>query len=491
MSEAYVPPAPGEPRDAERLRELGYEQELRRGLRVLDSVAIGFAAISPVVGLYAVAFVGMTIAGGAWLWMLPIALAGQCLLLVLYSELASDFPIANGSYQWSRRLLGPGYGWLNGWVCVCAYSVANTTIAYLAAPWALVVVGIEPTANAVVLTGMVIVLTSTLVNASGVDVLKHAVKTGIAAEIVASVGVGLVLLFLYRHHDVSVLADTLGAEALSGGSTFFALLAALAVAGWVFLGFDACGLTSEETVDAARQVPRTVWVALLSVAAIVILNAFAVTLAHPRLEDVVAGADLDPIGTAVSTSFGSWSDRPFAAVTLIAFLACLMAAQGIAARAIFSIARDGVLPASGFLRRVDRRQIPQGALLVTAVVAAAGLLLGLESSAIGSVITFGTAAIYVSFFLIALAALVARVRGSWRPGGHIQLGHLGLVLNVLAVLWLGFESVNVAWPRSSLAPPDAPWYQVWAAPLVLGLIAAAGLAYLALAKPYRKLSVER
>jgi amino acid transporter len=484
MSDAFVPHAP---RDAERLRELGYEQELRRGLRFFDSIAIGFATISPVVGLYAVAFVGMTVAGGAWLWMLPIALAGQCLLLVLYSELAADFPVANASYQWSRRLIGPRYGWFNGWVCICAYAVANTTIAYLAAPWALVVLGVEPTANAIVVTGMLLVLVSAAVNASGVNVLKHVVKLGIAAEVIASVGVGLVLLLLYRHHDVSALFDTFGAETASGGSNAAALLAALAVAGWVFLGFDACGLTSEETIDAARQVPKTVWVALLSVAAIVILNAFAVTLAHPRLEEVVAGEDVDPIGTAVSTSFGSWSDRPFAVVTLIAFVACLIAAQAVAARAIFSIARDGVLPASRFLRSVDRRQVPIGAVLVTTAIAGLGLLLGLNSAAIGSVITFGTAAIYVAFLLIALAALAARVRGRWSPGGHVQLGRVGLVLNVLAVAWLAFETVNIAWPRESLAPVGAPWYQVWAAPLVLAVIAVAGLAYLVAAKPERRL----
>ena len=52
------------------------------------------------------------------------------------------------------------------------------------------------------------------------------------------------------------------------------------------------------------------------------------------------------------------------------------------------------------------------------------------------------------------------------------------MVNVLAVLWLGFETVNIAWPRESLAPPGAPFYQVWAAPLVLALIAAVGLAYL-------------
>jgi amino acid transporter len=474
--------------DAVRLRELGYEQELRRDLRAFDNVAIGFATISPVVALYGVAFVGMTVAGGAWLWMLPVALAGQCLLLTLYSELSSEFPVANATYQWSRRLLGPRYGWFNGWVGLCAYAVANTTIAYLGAPWALVVFGITPTANAIVVTGVVLVLVCSLVNASGVDALKQAVRAGIAAEVVASVGIGLVLLLAFRHQNFALLHDTLGAEALSGGSTGAALLAALAVSGWVFLGFDACGLTSEETVDAARHVPRTVWFALLSVALLVILNAFAVTLAHPHPADVVAGRDLDPVTTAVVTSFGSWSTRPFAAVTLIAFLACGTAAQGITARAIYSVARDGVLPGSAFLRAVDRRQVPLGAIAVTTLIACAGLMLGLDSAAIGSLIAFGTSAAYVAFLLLATGALVARVRGRWRPGGRVQLGLRGLVVNVLAVGWLAFETVNVAWPRASLAPPGAPWYQIWAPPLVLGVIAVAGVAYLSAARPHRRMA---
>ena len=54
---------------------------------------------------------------------------------------------------------------------------------------------------------------------------------------------------------------------------------------------------------------------------------------------------------------------------------------------------------------------------MTTVIACPGLLLGLDSSAIGSLIAFGTAAIYVAFLLIAPAALVARMRGTWRPGG--------------------------------------------------------------------------
>jgi hypothetical protein len=43
--------------------------------------------------------------------------------------------------------------------------------------------------------------------------------------------------------------------------------------------------------------------------------------------------------------------------------------------------------------------------------------------------------------------------------------------------------VNIAWPRESIAPPGAPGYQVWAAPIVLAVIAATGAAYLVVARP--------
>src|SRR5919108_782604 len=219
-------PVSGGGADARRLRELGYEQELRRGLRIFDSVAMGFATISPVVGLYAVVLVGMIVAGPAWLWVLPVALAGQCLLLCLYSELASEFPISNGAYQWSRRLIGPRYGWFNGWVALCAYAVANTTIAYLGAPWALALLGITPTPHATVIAGFVLVALCSAVNVWGIDALKRALKAGVAAEAIASVGIAVALLLVFREQGPSIVTDTLGAEALSGGSVGAAPLAA-------------------------------------------------------------------------------------------------------------------------------------------------------------------------------------------------------------------------------------------------------------------------
>jgi len=465
--------------DEARLAELGYEQELKRGLSAFDTIALGFAGISPVVGLYAVVLVGTAVAGPAWIWVLPVALAGQCLLLAVYSELASEFPIAGGPYQWSRRLLGPGYGWFNGWVALCAYAAANTTIAYLGAPWLLTLLGIEAAPEAIVAAGFALVLVAAAIGALGIDLVAKVVRIGILAEILASVGIALTLLLVFRDQDLSLLGETLGAEALSGGSTLAAMLAALAVGGWVFIGFDCAVGVAEETQDAARHVPRAIWLALLSVGVLVISNAVAVTLAHPDPPGVVAGEDLDPVTTAVTSSFGTWSDKPFAVVVLCAFIACSVAAQGVTARMAYSMARDRIVPGSRWLARVDRRGNPIGGISATAVVGCAGLLLGLEATAVGSLITFGTAAIYVSFLMIAAAALLARLRGSWLPSGRFDLGRLGLPLNIAAVVWLAFETVNIAWPRESLSPPGAPFYQVWAAPLVLAVILVVGVAYFA------------
>jgi hypothetical protein len=52
--------------------------------------------------------------------------------------------------------------------------------------------------------------------------------------------------------------------------------------------------------------------------------------------------------------------------------------------------------------------------------------------------------------MTAVAALVARSRGSWRP---LVVRRYGRIVNILAVAWLAFETVNIAWPRKSIAPP--------------------------------------
>ncbi|MEY9873551.1 amino acid transporter [Streptacidiphilus sp. MAP12-33] len=473
--------------DAERLEALGYRQELRRSLSVLGNISMGFAVVSPVVGLYAAAQVGMSVAGGAWIWALPICLLGQCLVVAIYSELASQWPLAGGAYQWSRRLASPAFAWLSGWMWQFAVMFGNTTVAYLASPWVFALFGAVPTPTEQVLVSVGFMLCCTLVNAYGINFLRWFVSLGIAAEAVASVLVGFTLLLVFRQHGFSLLTDFLNAPAGLGVSDTGALLAAVAVAGWAFIGFDACVSTAEETKDAARQVPKAMWWSLLSVGLVVILNAISVELAHPNPADVVSGKDLDPVTTAVTHAFGGWAEKPFVVVVLISFSACLMASQGGAARGLYSLARDEVFPFSRQVRKVNKHKAPIGGLVAATVISCAALPLGLSTSAMGSLITFGSAATFVPFFLLTLVALVARLRGVWKPAGAVRYGRLGTPVNLLAVLWTGFEVVNICWPRSILAPVGAPWYQVWAALLGVGTVTLAGLAYLLVRRPDRRM----
>ena len=115
--------------------------------------------------------------------------------------------------------MGGAYGWFTGWVAICAYAVANTTIAYLGAPWALTLLGIEADRRTrSSRRAWCWCWSARLAGAFGIGLLARAVKAGIAAEALASVGIGLALLLVFREQDLSIFGDTLGAEALSGGS---------------------------------------------------------------------------------------------------------------------------------------------------------------------------------------------------------------------------------------------------------------------------------
>jgi amino acid transporter len=465
------------------LESFGYKQELRRSLSFWTNFAVGFAYISPVVGLYAIISLATFAAGPAWVWALPIVLIGQLLVASVFAELASQFPIAGGIYQWSRRLVGPTYAWFAGWLYVWTIMLTVTAIAYFGAIWLAALFGVTPSPNQQVLWAFAILAVTTLVNGIGLNPLKYVVNVGIVAECIASVLIGLLLLLFFRHHPFSFLWEGLGADVSFGGNYFAGFLAAIAIGGWAFVGFDSCGSVSEETVDPMRRVPRAILYSLSSVAAVIILNAIAIDLSFADTKAVIAGEVLDPVTPAVIDAFGSWVEKPFQIVVLAAFIACGIAVQASATRVLFSLSRDRMLPASGVLGRVARNRVPMGALAVAAVVSAAALLFGLDTRAVNTLITFGSGGYYITFWLVCSAALYARLSGRWTPAGRFSLGRLALPVNAAAVIWLTFEAINIAWPRSVLAPPGAPFWQVWAIILIFGLLLVIGIGYVLLRRP--------
>ena len=99
---------------------------------------------------------------------------------------------------------------------------------------------------------------TTLINAFGVRLLSILNNIGVATEILGMVVFALILLFFANHQPSSILFDTGGTEAATGGNYLPAFALGMFMAIFIVYGFDTAGTFGEETIDASRQAPRGV-----------------------------------------------------------------------------------------------------------------------------------------------------------------------------------------------------------------------------------------
>src|SRR3954467_12554129 len=106
---------------------------LRREFSLWSSFAFAFAFISPIVALYGIFGLAVTAAGPSFWWGVLLVFGGQLLVACTFAMLVSRWPLGGSIYQWSRRLLGTGYGWFAGWAYMWTLVIAMATVALGAA----------------------------------------------------------------------------------------------------------------------------------------------------------------------------------------------------------------------------------------------------------------------------------------------------------------------------------------------------------------------
>ena len=443
-------------------------ETLHRHLSFWNSLTLGFAMVSPVVGLYAIMGVQTAVTGGGWFPALALCLAMQLLVATVYAELASQFPIAGGAYKWAHHLGGPVTGQFAGVIYVTSTIAMLTTTAYTGGVWLAIFFGSSSENGlTLVLWGVVFLVLCTLLNLARATVFKMALSMGVYAEMAGSVGVALLLFLFFRQHEFSELFQHLGTG--TAPSQTAAFLAALAIAGWAFIGFDACSTIAEETLEPKRVVPRAIFFSLCMVGSVVMFNSAALTLSFDGTTLTATSASSDPVTPVIVNSFGAWAEKPFLAIVMVSFLACGASVVNYVSRIIYSMAREGNMPA--LLKQVAVDGTPRPAILFTVLSAGVGLLLGLNDQAVATIIAFGTGGLYAMFTMTTGLGLYTRLTERWNPSrGQLKLGRWGLPINIIAFHWSVFEFINIAWPRAYAVSPDAPWWQLWAVPLVLGSI---------------------
>ncbi len=109
----------GERTDTEKLHELGYAQELKRGMGAFSNFAVSFTIISILSGCLTLFGYGMQVGGpasSAYGW--PLVGILVTFVALAMAEICSSYPTAGGLYYWSAKIApknGPAWAWFTGW----------------------------------------------------------------------------------------------------------------------------------------------------------------------------------------------------------------------------------------------------------------------------------------------------------------------------------------------------------------------------------------
>lgn len=487
-------PAPARRGDHDDLADLGYDQQLHRSLGTFASFAAGFSFVSILTTIFQLFGLGYGFGGPAFFWTWPIVFAGQFLVALCFAELAARYPLSGAIYQWSRRMGGEIVGWFGGWFMILAQIVTASAAAIalqvvLPSIWSgFQIIGDDPAltspsgaANAVLLGSVLLVITTTI-NSLGIRWMAYVNNIGVTCEIVGVVAVILALL-THAVRGPQVVLDTAGMGDQPG--YIWAWVVSGLMAAYVMVGFGSAGELAEETVNPRRVAPRTIRMALTVSALGGGLMILAALMAAPSLTDGRLATEGLPY--VLNSVLGNFWGKVLLVVVVVAIFICTLAIQTAATRLMFSMARDGRLPFSATLSRVNPRTgTPIAPAVLIGVSCIAILLVNMGNAAI-----FATLAsvciilIYLAYLCVTAPLLLRRLRG-WPNGPRLtdaegkplfSLGRWGIPVNVLAVGYGLLMTVNLAWPRTEIFDPSGqtPWMR-WAG--VLTVLAVVGLGIL-------------
>ncbi|MFI8975028.1 APC family permease [Nocardia asteroides] len=421
---------------------------------------------------------GLITAGPPSIWWLPIVAVGQILVVLVFGEVVSQYPITGGIYPWARRLWGKKYAWLAAWVYLCALVVTITSVAQFAVPYIGSLFGFAPTNTQGFVIGVGLLLVALALNMAGTRTLGAVVRVGFYAEIVGVIGYGLYLLVFQRNNSFSVFFDAMGkGEGAPYHQTF--LLAALTGL-FLFYGFEACGDVAEEVENPGRAIPKAMILTVLCGLVSAGMAFVGFILAAPNLTAIVAGEEPDPVAAILADTVGPTGTKVFLVITVTAFLSCVLSLEAALSRLLFAFARDNMLPGSRRLATLSAQGTPRAAMVVScAAPMLVCVFVLVQPGSLPRVTAFAVCGIYLCFHMVTFAALRMRMKG-WRPAGPWRLGRLGFAVNVLALAW-GIAAMLILMRPGDAALPLADRWIV-----VIGLVAviASGVGYMVAARPW-------
>lgn len=432
--------------DTQVLHSMGYAQELNRRMGAFQNFAISFAIICILAGGLTAFQTAFSAGGGLSVgigW--PIGCGFALLVAAAMGQIASSYPTAGGLYHWGSILGGRGWGWATAWYNLLGlvFVVASVDVGVydlfmgllgpeLGIDTASLGLGSKVFWVAVILVSQAalnhvgIKATTVLTDLSGYLILvTSVVLIGALLAYAPSLDFGRMFTFTNNTGDAG------GGVWPATDVAFYAFLLGFLHVCYTVTGYDASAHTSEETRNAAREVPkgmmRAVFWSFLFGWALVI----AILLAMPdTTEGAKQGGNVFFWTMAESKMPEALKVVLYASIVFCNYV-CALAGLTSFSRMMYAFSRDGGLPASDWVKKVSPKyRTPANAIWVSAVLA---FVATLYAPAL-TVLAAGCAVfLYLSYGMPILTGLFAEGR-TWTHKGPFDLGAWSKPIGGLAVI---------------------------------------------------------
>ncbi|WP_125616353.1 amino acid permease [Specibacter cremeus] len=444
--------------DAAALAELGYKQELHRGMSGFSNFAVSFSIISILAGCITSYAIALRSGGPAAInlgW--PIAGVFVLCVALAMAEVCSRYPTAGGLYFWAGRLAKRDkkkWAWYVGWfnflgeIAVTAaidFGAATTMMAFAALTF-----GVEPTAVGTFALFVVLMVIHALLNSFGVKLVSRLSNLSAWWHIGGVAIIVAVLWILPTSHQSFSWTMTAWHNETGWSFAPYVFFMGLLMAQYTYTGYDASAHVAEETKNAAVAAPKGI---VMSVVVSIIggwILLYTITSAIPDGSEAGLAKTLaSPTGLPPAQIFLDALNNPTMAKFLLFIVCgaqffCGMASVTANSRMTYAFSRDNALPGSKHWAKVNKRTgTPTNSIWLCvggAIVLASPALFNTTAYlAVTSVAVIGLYVAYVT------PVLLRRLNKDFTPGPW-NLGKWSPLIGWIAVVWVAFICVLFVLP---------------------------------------------
>jgi len=370
------------------------QPKFKRVLGLRDLIFYGIILIQPIaaIGLFGIA---SQVSRGHMVTTLLIAMIGMMFTAVSYGRMASLYPSAGSAYTYVGKGLNPYLGFLAGWAMFLDYLIVpmiNTIYASLTLQR--LFPGVPFFAWV-----LIFVFVITLLNLRGIRTTARSNELLLSVMVVV-IGIFIVLAiqFIFKAQGIGGLFSF---KPFYNPETFHlgAIMTATSFAALTYIGFDGVTTLAEDVKNPRRNMMLApVLVCLITG----LFSMLQIYLAQQVWPDFASFANPETAFYDVSEKVGG--KFLFNAVAVILFIACLgsgMAGQVGAARLLFGMGRDGVLPKKLFSHLDSKSNVPKFNIMILGVLTIVGSML-LSYQGAAELLNFGA---FLAFMGVNIATL--------------------------------------------------------------------------------------